>query len=195
MLLWWCSDNLLYRTRPHSDREIPLGSALGPSWRGFRAGAHRRKATLQPGTALETILGHRPYITLLKASHSMFPSMERRFGKGMSTEKFTFQSLAVHWMALTSSPTSLSCRMPYKGNDSLNALPSFSEKALLFTDFCLVASPSSHSMFPSQPWEYLRRHRKPNLLYTPGIVAHVCGDHLSRYACRATRVAADILVF
>ena len=26
-----------------------------------------------------------------------------------------------------------------------------------------------------------------------GIVAHVCGDPLSRYACRATRVAADFL--
>ena len=39
-----------------------------------------------------------------------------------------------------------------------------------------------------------RNHDLQTLGYPPpSIVAHVCGDPLSRYTCRATRVAADIL--
>ena len=43
---------------------------------------------------------------------------------------------------LTSSLNCLSCRIPYQSLHSLNALPSFGEKALLFTDSCFAASPS-----------------------------------------------------
>ena len=42
-------------------------------------------------------------------------------------------------MAETSSLNCLSCRVPYQRLHSLNAWSPFSEKALLFTDFCFVA--------------------------------------------------------
>ena len=45
----------------------------------------------------------------------------------------------------TSSLNCLFCRIPYQSPHSLNALPSFSEEALLFTDFCFVASPAPNS--------------------------------------------------
>ena len=48
-------------------------------------------------------------------------------------------------MAETSSLNCLSCRSPYQHLHSLNAWTPFSEKALLFTDFCFVASPSQTS--------------------------------------------------
>ena len=40
----------------------------------------------------------------------------------------------------------LSCRIPYQRLHSLNAWTPFSEKALFFTDFCFVASPSQNSV-------------------------------------------------
>ena len=68
-------------------------------------------------------------------------------GEGMSAATFNFQSPAVHWMAPTPSLNWFSCnKIPYQSLHSLNALPSFSEKALLFTDFCFVASPSPNSV-------------------------------------------------
>ena len=45
-------------------------------------------------------------------------------------------------MAPTPSLKCLSCRIPYQSLHSLNAFSRFSEKTLLFTDFCFVASPS-----------------------------------------------------
>ena len=49
-------------------------------------------------------------------------------------------------MAETSSLNCLSCRIPYQCLLSLNALNPFSEKALLFTDFCFIASPSKNRL-------------------------------------------------
>ena len=58
--------------------------------------------------------------------------------------KFTTPALfrinSVIISARTSLVKCLSCRMPYQSLHRLNALPSFSEKALLFTDFCFFAS-------------------------------------------------------
>ena len=56
------------------------------------------------------------------------------------------QSPASHWMAKTSSLNCLSCRIPYQSLHALNAFPWFSERALLFSDFCFVASPSLNSV-------------------------------------------------
>ena len=49
-------------------------------------------------------------------------------------------------MAGTSSVNCVSCRIPHQCLHSLNAWTPFSEKALLFTDFCFVASPSQNSV-------------------------------------------------
>ena len=76
-------------------------------------------------------------------------------------------------MAETSTLNCLSSRVPYQSLHSLNALPSFSEKALLFTAFCFVASPSpnpapTHQQEASITWFDLFRpkiHPK-----TPGII-------------------------
>ena len=57
-------------------------------------------------------------------------------------------------MARTPSVTCRSCRSPDRSLDSLNALPSFSAKALVFTDVYLVASSSQDSVpinLPSFP--------------------------------------------
>ena len=51
-------------------------------------------------------------------------------------------------MAGTSSVNCLCCRIPYQCLHSLNAWAPFSEKALFFTDFCFVASPSQ-TLFPT----------------------------------------------
>ena len=59
-------------------------------------------------------------------------------------------------MAVTSSLNCLFCRVPYTSLHALNALPSFSEKALLFTDFCFVASPSQKSVPISADQTYPR---------------------------------------
>ena len=80
------------------------------------------------------------------------------FGRGMSAAKFDSQSPAVHWMALTSSLTCLSCRIHNQSLHSLNAFPSFSKKAL-FTD-----SASSHPL-PQTPFQLSGRIqglRNPN---------------------------------
>ena len=53
-------------------------------------------------------------------------------------------------MALTSSLNCLSCRSPYQSIHSLNAFHSFSEKALFFTGFCFVASPSPNTGYQNQ---------------------------------------------
>ena len=47
-----------------------------------------------------------------------------------------------------------------------------------------------HELFDPHPlaWKTPAPHSGPR-----AIVAHVCGDPLSRYTCRATRVAADFL--
>ena len=49
-------------------------------------------------------------------------------------------------MAGTSSLNCLFCRIPYQRLHSLNAWTPFSEKALFFTEFCFVASPSQNSV-------------------------------------------------
>ena len=49
-------------------------------------------------------------------------------------------------MAGTSSMNCLSCKIPYQCLHSLAAWTPFSEKALFFTDFCFVASPSQNSV-------------------------------------------------
>ena len=49
-------------------------------------------------------------------------------------------------MAETSSLNCLSCRIPYQRLHALNAWTPINEKALLFTDFCFVASPSQNSV-------------------------------------------------
>ena len=49
-------------------------------------------------------------------------------------------------MAETSSLNCLLSRVPYQCLHSLNAWNPFSEKALLFTDFCFVPSPSQNSV-------------------------------------------------
>ena len=51
-------------------------------------------------------------------------------------------------MAPTSSLSCLSCRDPEQSLRSMNAMPSFSEKALLFTDFCFVGCPSLVAFHP-----------------------------------------------
>ena len=63
----------------------------------------------------------------------------------MRTTIFQFQSLAVQWMARTSSLNCLSCRNPYQAPDPLNCLPLFHWKPLFFTEKCSVASPSDKS--------------------------------------------------
>ena len=66
-------------------------------------------------------------------------------GKGWGQQLFNFQSLAVQWMARTSSLNYLSCTNPYQAPDSLNCLPPFHWKTLFFTEKCFVASPSQKS--------------------------------------------------
>ena len=66
-------------------------------------------------------------------------------GRGWGQQLFSFQSLAVQWMARTSSLNCLSCRSPYQTADSLNCLPPFHWKPLFFTEKCFVASPSQKS--------------------------------------------------
>ena len=61
-------------------------------------------------------------------------------------------------MAETSSPNGLPCTIPYQSLHSLNALPSFSEKAFLFTHFCFVAGLSPN---------YRYRAPEPTFLGTP----------------------------
>ena len=49
-------------------------------------------------------------------------------------------------MTRTSSLNCLSCKIPYQSLHSLNALPSFSQKALFLTEFCFLASRSPNSI-------------------------------------------------
>ena len=67
-------------------------------------------------------------------------------GRGWAQKILTFWSPAIHWIARTSSVNCLSCRIPYQCLHSLNAWTPFSEKALFFTDFCFVSSPSPNSV-------------------------------------------------
>ena len=66
-------------------------------------------------------------------------------GRGWGQQLFTFQSPAVQWMARTSSLNCLSCRNSYQTPDSLNCLPPFHWKPLLFTEKRFVASPAQKS--------------------------------------------------
>ena len=70
-------------------------------------------------------------------------------GRGWA-QKTSLLRVWCRWMAETSWLNCLFCRIPYQSLHSLNALPSFSEKALLFTSFCFVASPSPNST-PTPP--------------------------------------------
>ena len=63
-------------------------------------------------------------------------------GRGWGQQLFTFQSPAVHWIARTSSLNCLSCRNPCQTPDSLNCLPPFHWKPLLFS----LKSASSHRL-------------------------------------------------
>ena len=73
-------------------------------------------------------------------------------GRGWAQKISMLRLKAIHWMAGTSSVNCLSCRIPYQCLHSLNACTPFSEKALFFTDFCFVASPSQKSSVPMSPW-------------------------------------------
>ena len=62
-------------------------------------------------------------------------------GRGWGKELLNFQSLAVHWMAPTSSLNCLSCRNTYQTPHSLNASPFSLENA-----FCSLKSASLHPL-------------------------------------------------
>ena len=68
--------------------------------------------------------------------------LERRSMKGISAEDFKSQSQAIHWMAEFLTKAFIHW-MPF---------PDSVKKALLFTDFCFVASPSPNSalIFPGR---------------------------------------------
>ena len=73
-------------------------------------------------------------------SHSAF-FQELSFGKGMSAENFEFSESGGSLNGRNLFTELLFCQVPYQSLHSLNALPWFSAKALLFTDFLLRRIP------------------------------------------------------
>ena len=65
--------------------------------------------------------------------------------EGDERRRFKFLESSNPLNSRTSSLDCLSCRIPYQSLRSLNASPSFKEKALLFSDLWFVAFPSPNS--------------------------------------------------
>ena len=85
---------------------------------------------------------------LLCCEHLLWIAQKNRswfLGSGFGQQLFNFWSLAVHWMARTSSLNCLSCRNPYQTPHSLNPSPLFTENPSFFTEKCFVGSPAQKS--------------------------------------------------
>ena len=106
-------------------------------------------------------------------------------------------------MAETSSLNCLFCRIPYQCLHSLNAWNPFSEKALLFTDFCFVASPfpklRSNQAFNTELMNQLQKLYSKWLLVQmtptidPLISEHQAGFRRSRQASEILHVVSKLI--
>ena len=80
-------------------------------------------------------------------SESHVPCIHKSWfsGRGWRQQLFRFQSLAVHWMARTSSLNCLPCRNPYQTLIHWIASPFSLKDPFFFTEKCFMAPPSQKS--------------------------------------------------